>query len=198
MIGEAFQGGFRLSLGSDDISGDLCNMESQQPTQNQFDAYHAFIVEGTPQTQVAERFGVYRTTITNWCNKVAEWNRDENRERVGALRTRVTDRYEYIYRQAVQGFKKSQENEIVTTTADNGDKVTETVRETPQCGNPAFLAIATKVLEGVTKLWHVDMAANERRGDVRMAGKSHLEQVEAQLARLTDTRQQIVKSLERA
>lgn len=172
-------------------------MESQEPTPDQFDAYQAFAIEGTPQSVVAKRFAVSRFSITRWCHKVAEWNRAENRERVGALRTLVTDRYEYIYRQAVQGFVKSQEEEVVTTTSDDGDKVTETVRTTPQSGNPAFLAIATKVLEGVTKLWHADMAANERRGDVRMAGKTHLQMVEAQLARLTDTRKQIVQSLDR-
>ncbi len=159
-------------------------MQTESPTEKEFEVYQAFRIEGHAKSVVAERFAISSPTVYRWSVKVAEWMKAESREAVDKMRAELTARHEYIYRSAVGGFRQSQADQVVKTERNEGDKFVQITQTTNQAGTPAFLSAATKSLECLARLWEADMISAERRSDVRSVGKTQVQLIDDQLERL--------------
>jgi hypothetical protein len=73
-----------------------------------------------------------------------------------------------------------------------GETESTTIRETPQCGEVGFIRIAVESLNQMESIWQPEMKAAERRGEIRAAGKTQLELIDAHLAKLQDARKKLI------
>lgn len=165
-----------------------------EPTLDQLQAYRLHTIERVPVAKVAEKFGVTTRSIHYWCKAVADWMRAEQMEQIATLRTVLTDRIDYIYSQAIRSFRLSKRDKVVTTRTNsekNGEE--DKVQRTPQAaGDPTFLRIAKDAVIAYGDLWHANMAASDKGTGVRAAGKTQLQMVESQLAKLNRVHRQLL------
>ncbi len=155
-----------------------------EPDEKKIEAYQLRRIAGYKELAVAARFSVSRNTIQTWCKEVAAWLKLAKREEVDTLRAELTERYEHIYRSALDGFRRSQKREVVKTTKTSDEGDSETVRETPKAGQPAFLSVASNALLSIGKLWDADMKMSDRRSDTRCVGKSQTQMIDDQMKKL--------------
>lgn len=170
------------------------------PTEDQFAAYQLFRIEGRNREEVGAMFGVSGRTIHTWSMVVAEWMKNFHREQIANLRTTMTEKLEYLYRESMQSFRLSQNDKVVTTektvsggyvdrqTGEYVDTQTEetTVQRTPQkSGNAAFLNLAITALKHQMMLWEAAMETAERKSDARAVGKTQEQLIADKIKQLT-------------
>jgi predicted transcriptional regulator len=176
---------------------------TEEPTPEMIEMYRLNRLMGVPQVQIAERFQVSQPSVSKYIRRAEEWLRGEQREEVALLRTRITARLEYLYTESVQAWERSKQVLVVKTTktekaskpdeqAVPGETESTTVRETPQCGEVGFIRIAIESLNQLEGIWQPEMQAAERRGETRAAGKTQLEMVDLQLAKLREVREKLM------
>jgi predicted transcriptional regulator len=180
---------------------------TEEPTPEMIEMYRLNRLMGVTQVQIAERFQVSQPSVSKYIRRAEEWLRGEQREEVDLLRTRITSRLEYLYTEAMQAWERSKQVLVVRTTkserakntssqsgAQNvpGETESTTIRETPQCGEVGFIRIAVESLNQMGSIWQPEMKAAERRGEIRAAGKTQLELIDAHLAKLQDARKKLI------
>ena len=160
---------------------------------------------GLPQTEVAQRFGVSQPTVSKAVTKVEHWQRSQFREEVSLFRTRMTLRLEHLYAEAMQTWAMSKTPLVVTTTREERGNQRQasnqespqattviTTRDTPQCGNPAFLRIAMDSLDQINNLWSGEIANSSRQSEYRVAGKTQIQVIEDKIGQLKELRENLV------
>lgn len=177
-----------------------------EPTLEMLEMYRLNRLMGMPQVQVAERFQVSQSAVSKTVARVEQWQRSQYQEEASLFRTRVTNRLEHLYSEAMQTWTISQAPKVVTTTrverdgsaseagqAATPERVVVTRQESAQTGNPAFLRIAIDAVEQLRGLWAEEIANTSHDGGFRYAGKSRLEVVESQLERLREMRERLIQ-----
>lgn len=157
------------------------------PTEDQFAAYQLFRIEGRNREEVGAMFGVSGRTIHTWSMVVAEWMKNFHREQIANLRTTMTEKLEYLYRESMQSFRLSQNDKVVTTETNSEKNGEETkVQRTPQkSGNAAFLNLAITALKHQMMLWEAAMETAERKSDARAVGKTQEQLIADKIKQLT-------------
>lgn len=166
---------------------------ADEPTPEMLEMYHQHRCRGIPQTKIAAQFGITQPTVSKHIAKAESWLRNQYREEVSLFRTRITLRLEHLYGEAVQGWEASKLPAVVKTTrVEKGAEVT-TIRETAQTGNPAFIRAANEVLGQFDAIWSEEAASADRSsGEVRYAGKSHIEALDVKIKQLQEIRQRAI------
>jgi glycerate-2-kinase len=162
----------------------MAEENSTDPTSEDLEMYQLNVCAGWTQARVGEKFGICGRAVSNHVRKVAEWLRYAKREEVVSLRSGLTERLEWLYRESVRAWERSQEPEKVTTIKTVGGETVTTVRETPQAGTPAFIKLAVEAIGGIQDLWASEMSTADRRGESRSVGKTQAERIDQKIEEL--------------
>jgi len=167
------------------------NEDDDQQYLQMMTAYRKCKLEGQPRAEVAAELKVTTRTISRYCAKVSDHLREQMKEEVITLKASLASRYEFLYEQAIKGWRRSQEKKVETTSrevAGEGDQkeTLKTTKEIEQAGMPAFLSVAAECLESIEVLYRREMDAAERKdgSNLRAAGKSQRELIEQKIGEL--------------
>lgn len=165
------------------------------PTPEMLEMYRQNRCMGISQAQIATEFGITQPTVSKNIAKAERWLRNQYRDEVALFRARSTARLEYLYGEAVRGWESSKLPAIVKMTRIEKGTEISTMRESPSIGNPAFLRVASDTLKLIDAIWADDMKAGDRPGtEIRVAGMTQLQMIEAHIQKLQESRLRITQS----
>jgi hypothetical protein len=172
----------------------MAEENSIDPTPEDLEMYRLNVCAGWTQARVGEKFGICGRAVSNHVRKVAEWLRYAKREELVTLRSGLTERLEWLYRESVRAWERSQEPEKVTTVKTEGGETVTTVRETPQVGTPAFIKLAADAVDGIKDLWAAEMSGADRRGETRAVGKTQAQRIDQKIEELQRAKAKLTAS----
>jgi hypothetical protein len=146
-----------------------------EPTNLHLEIY-AYLNSGKTQARAAKKFGYTQPNIGIIARKVDRWFFDQYIGRIREVKANHTQRLEYIYREALAAFKKSQSDEVTRQEIkkDFGQYpgTQKSVSRRVQVGNPALLSEARAALKEIREIWGANAPIQiEHMGEVRVAGK---------------------------
>ncbi len=164
-----------------------------EPTAEQWAMYEAS-TRGVSLRTIGAEFGCTHQSVHNTVTKIDEMLAIEYAAQVRSQRANMTQRLEYLYRQALDGWERSKEVETITTKEDRSGEhgYTSTKTVTKQLvGNPAFLGEARAALQDIRKIWAVDKNPKVLEVDTededRVAGRPRDEVIAEEITRLQTT-----------
>lgn len=167
--------------------------EPWQPTAEQWAMYEATI-RGLSLRTIASQFGCTHQSVHKTVSRIDDMLAAEYAELVRSQRASITQRLEYLYRQAIEGWERSQEVETVTTKeerdGEHGFNSNKTVTRQP-VGNPAFLSEARAALADIRRIWAVDKNPKvlevDTDDDERVAGRPREDVIAEEIVKLQTT-----------
>ncbi len=112
-------------------------------------------LEGHTSREVAEKVGIPKTTVLRWRNSLRRDCASRSVKETMEMIDKLNERYDTIYRKALEGLDRSQPDEEIRTVTDcagDDSKKKRSVRTKTQAGNPAWLTRAQAALDATAKL----------------------------------------------
>lgn len=173
-----------------------------EPSARDLEIYRESIRGTRLRDDIGREYQISGRRVSQICEAVEKYLAPLYKSQIDRIRARHTDRLEYLYREAVMGFARSQQDEVTiqqtieileaeTAPVEKGKAKTEATPAQPkvakekrkrrgQAGAPAFITAAAKVLEDIRSIWGADIPpTHDPAGHIRVAGKT-LEEVKAE------------------
>ncbi len=112
-------------------------------------------LEGRTSREVAEKVGIPKTTVLRWRNSLRRECASRSVKETMEMIDKLNERYDTIYRKALEGLDRSQADEeirTVTNCAGDDSKNKRSLRTKTRAGNPAWLTRAQAALDATAKL----------------------------------------------
>ncbi len=112
-------------------------------------------LEGHTSREVAEKVGIPKTTVLRWRNSLRRDCASRSVKETMEMIDKLNERYDTIYRKALEGLDRSQADEEIRTVTDcpgDDSKNKRSVRTKTRAGNPAWLTRAQAALDATAKL----------------------------------------------
>ncbi len=127
-------------------------------------------LEGHTSREVAEKVGVPKTTMLRWRNSLRRECASRSVKETLEMIEKLNERYDTIYRKALEGLDRSQADEEIRTVTDcpgDDSKNKRSLRTKTRAGNPAWLTRAQAALDATAKLLkEMGMPAEAESGEV--------------------------------
>ena len=139
-------------------------------------AIYTDVCAGKSQTYIARKYDRVPSTICYVVKKVDAWFADQYTGRIREIKANHTQRLEYIYREALDAWRRSQRDAESTTVTDIGagqnPGVNKTKTKRGQVGAAAFLSEARAAIHQIREIWGANAPlVIEHAGEVRVAGR---------------------------
>lgn len=147
------------------------------PTHQELEIYERHL-RGEPYSSIGKSFEIDQGTACRAYQRTKKWIINQRSEEVFESRREVEEQYRWIIDECALAWHKSKEIQIVETNKVEDDGSSHTVRKEQTPGDPAYLAIAERALEGRRTLLGLDkpqIHQDDASGIVRYAGKSREE-----------------------
>jgi hypothetical protein len=138
--------------------------------------YHSLTVEGRSLLEAAERFGMKPQEVAVFRQQMRDWivhttpRSDLTREQLQLADEKLAvERMEYLYGQAMEAWRASQKDQVVSRTTGSG---TATYTTTQPCGKVCYLITASRILERLGNFQQRMFAASEKL-HAALAGQDH-------------------------
>ncbi len=102
-------------------------------------------LEGHTTREVAEKVGIPKTTVLRWRNSLRRECASRSVKETLEMIDKLNERYDTIYRKALEGLDRSRADEEIRTVTDcpgDDSKNKRSLRTKTQAGNPAWLTRA--------------------------------------------------------
>ena len=112
-------------------------------------------LEGHTSREVAEKVGIPKTTVLRWRNSLRRECASRSVKETMEMIDKLNERYDTIYRKALEGLDRSQADEEIRTVTDcpgDDSKNKRSLRTKTRAGNPAWLTRAQAALDATAKL----------------------------------------------
>lgn len=134
------------------------------------------VQSGRSMTSTAKKFGLTAAAVSFICKKIDAWFADQYMGRIREIKANHTQRLEYIYREAMNAWRRSQEDEVEETEKDIGHGqfpgTDRTEKRKGQVGASEFLQTAMKAIHDIRDIWGANAPLQiEHTGEVRVAGR---------------------------
>lgn len=146
-----------------------------EPTEQELHMYVEWNA-GKSQRRISKKFGISERMVQYTFKKMDKWFSEQYMGRIREIKANHTQRLEYIYREALSAWRRSQhDEEIVTETDKNHGQFpgTETKKTRKgQVGASEFLQAAMKALNDIREIWGANAPLEiQHTGEVRVAGR---------------------------
>jgi hypothetical protein len=146
-----------------------------EPNERDLDIYIR-VNSGRSHARVAQKFGLTRVAISLICKKLDKWFADLYMGKIRELKAGHTQRLEYIYREAMSAWRRSQRDDVTETEKEIGHGqfpgTDRTEVRKGQVGASEFLQTAMKALNDIREIWGANAPLEiAHSGEVRVAGR---------------------------
>lgn len=142
-----------------------------EPSERDLEIYLR-IQSGRSQNSTAKKFKVVQSTISETCKKLDAWFADQYMGRIREIKANHTQRLEYIYREAMNAWRRSQDDAVEETEREGERGTTRTEKRKGQVGASEFLQTAMKAIHDIRDIWGANAPLQiEHTGEVRVAGR---------------------------
>lgn len=145
---------------------------------------------GRTQREIAQELGVTQPAVSKILRRVADQLAVERRTDEEQQRVRVSHRFEFLYREAVRGYERSQHDRTTRrqrqVTADDGTTASTIVEATvfTRDGDPRFLEQAGRAMERLAELNGWTHEPGRTRGATEADPAAARDRIAGQLDRL--------------
>jgi hypothetical protein len=136
-------------------------------------AIYAEHCAGRSQRRIARKFECSQYRIFETVQKVDRWFSDQYSGRIREIKANHTQRLEYIFREAMAAWRRSQEDTVSESDTVGGKDGGKTVTTRKgQVGAAAFLSEARAAIKEIREIWGANAPLQiEASGEVRVAGR---------------------------